>query len=143
MVEKLIALFFLEVSVIYIQSAHNLSFGSFAAPKAVFLPAIAGSMALILALILSISSFIAQDSRAIRLAKNKINWQRLIFVIIGLLVYIILLKLIGYMAATFISLLYLLKVADTAGWVYPCCFSAGIAVSFYFLFAELLGSNLP
>lgn len=137
MAEKLITLFFLGFSVIYTHDAFTLSFGSFMAPKAGFLPVIAGGLAIALALVLIIRSHWRQGGRL------NINWQNLIFIIIGILVYILLLKFVGYIAAVFICLLYLLKVTETDGWGYPCLFSAGAAVSFYFVFVKLLGCNLP
>jgi len=143
MTEKLIAIFFLILSVIYTYDACSLSFGSFMAPKAGFMPLIAGSIGIMLALVLTISALFQKGCKETGSAKADINGRKLIFLIIGILVYLILFRLLGYMAATFISLIYLLKVTETAGWVYPCFFSAGIAVSFYFLFSELLGSNLP
>ncbi len=122
MTEKLIATFFLVLSVIYTYDACSLSFGSFMAPKAGFMPVIAGSIAIMVAFVLTISALFQKGCKETRNAKDDINWRKLIFVIIGILVYIILLRLIGYMGATFISLLYFLKVTETAGWVYPCFF---------------------
>lgn len=143
MTEKLIAIFFLVLSVIYTYDAFSLSFGSFMAPKAGFMPIIAGSIAILLALILTINALFRKGCKETGNANTDSNGRKLIFLIIGILVYLILFRLLGYRAATFISLFYLLKVTETAGWIYPCFFSAGIAGSFYFLFSELLGSNLP
>ena len=137
MAEKLITLFFLGFSVIYTHDAFTLSFGSCMAPKAGFIPVIAGCISIALAFVLVINALWQHGNRL------NISWQKLIFIIIGIFVYILLLKLAGYIAAVFICLLYLLKVTETAGWGYPCLFSAGMAVSFYFVFAKLLGCNLP
>ncbi|WP_094606497.1 hypothetical protein SPSIL_046090 [Sporomusa silvacetica DSM 10669] len=143
MTEKLIAIFFLVLSVIYTYDAFSLSFGIIMAPKAGFMPVIAGSIAIMLALVLTISASFRKGCKETGNANADGNGRKLIFLIIGILVYLIIFHFLGYRAATFISLFYLLKVTETAGWVYPCFFSAGIAVSFYFLFSELLGSNLP
>ncbi|TWH45564.1 tripartite tricarboxylate transporter TctB family protein [Sporomusa sp. KB1] len=143
MTEKLIAIFFLVLSVTYTYDAFSLSFGSFMAPKAGFMPVIAGSIAILLALVLTISALFQKGCKETGNANADRSGRKLIFLIIGILVYLILFHFLGYRAATFISLFYLLKVTETAGWVYPCFFSAGIAVSFYFIFSELLGSNLP
>ncbi len=137
MAEKLITLFFLGFSVVYTYNAFALSFGSFMAPKAGFLPVIAGGMAVALAFVLVINTLCQKGNRL------NISWQKLIFIVIGIFVYILLLKLAGYIAAVFICLLYLLKVTETGGWGYPCLFSAGAAVSFYFVFVKLLGCHLP
>ncbi|CQR70811.1 Tripartite tricarboxylate transporter TctB family protein [Sporomusa ovata DSM 2662] len=143
MTEILIAIFFLVLSVIYTEDAFSLAFGSIMAPKAGFMPRIAGGIAILLALVLIISALFRKGCKEAGNVKADSKGRKLIFLIIGILVYLILLRFLGYMAATFISLFYLLKVTETAGWVYPCFFSAGIAGSFYFLFSKLLGTNLP
>lgn len=143
MTGMLIAIFFLVLSMIYTDDAFSLAFGSIMAPKAGFMPVIAGSIAIMLALVLIISALFRKGCKETGNANADSNGRKLIFLIIGLLVYLIIFHFLGYRAATFISLFYLLKVTETAGWVYPCFFSAGIAVSFYFLFSELLGTNLP
>ena len=136
MVETRITGFFLIISIIYTYNACSLSFGSLMAPKAGFLPVISGSLAVAVTLV-----------QLMLCMRNKsegcIHLRKLVFIIIGMIVYILLLKLAGYVFAVFISLLYLLKMTETEGWVFPCLFSVGTAVGFYVLFGILLGSNLP
>lgn len=139
MAERLLTLFFLVISIMYAHYAGRLSFGSLAAPKAGFVPMIAGSIAVLLALFLVAKLLLQKHMRE---AVN-INWRKLIFIIIGLLVYILLIKLAGYMMATFIIMLYLFKVTETTRWVMPCLLSTGFAISFYYVFKILLGINLP
>jgi len=136
MLETRITGCFLVMSVIYTYNACSLSFGSVMAPKAGFLPVITGFLAVVLTL--------AQLMLCMRKrSEGCIHLRKLVFIIIGIIVYVLLLKLVGYVFAVFISLLYLLKVTETEGWVFPCLFSAGTAVGFYVLFGILLGSNLP
>lgn len=96
MAEKLIATFFLGFSLIYTHTALGMSFGSFLAPKAGFLPVIAGCAAVCLALILLIGVLFQKE------ISNSMNWSKLVFVVIGIFVFILLLKYAGYMAAVFI-----------------------------------------
>ena len=138
MAEKLLSVFFLAMSIGYTCYAGNLSFGSFMAPKAGFLPLLTGIIAICLAFIIVIRSWSVQAT-----GKADVNWRKLIFIIIGIAAYIIFMQLAGYLAATFIILFYLLKMAETPGWLAPGLFSAGIALSFYFIFETFLGSKLP
>lgn len=136
MTETRITGFFLIISIIYTYNACSLSFGSFMAPKAGFLPVIAGCLAVALTLVQLMLCMRKKSEGGIQLRK-------LVFIIIGMIVYILLLKFAGYVFAVFISLFYLLKVTETEGWFFLCLFSAGTAVGFYVLFGILLGSNLP
>ena len=139
MAEKLLSVFFLVISFGYVYYAGNLSFGNFMAPKAGFLPLIAGSIAICLALTIVIKSWPVKDTGN----TGNVNWRKLIFIIIGLAAYIILITVVGYLTATFIILFYLLKITETPGWLAPGLYSAGIALSFYFVLEKLLGSKLP
>ncbi|MCM0758705.1 tripartite tricarboxylate transporter TctB family protein [Sporomusa sphaeroides DSM 2875] len=139
MAERLLSVFFLAISIGYTYYAGNLSFGSFMAPKAGFLPLLTGSIAICLALTIVIRSWPVKATGK----TGNVNWRKLIFIIIGIVAYIIIMQLAGYLAATFIILFYLLKMAETPGWLTPGLFSAGIALSFYFIFEKFLGSKLP
>ncbi|SDF07562.1 tripartite tricarboxylate transporter TctB family protein [Sporomusa acidovorans] len=143
MSEKLVVIFFLVTTTLYTHFAFQLSFGCLQAPKAGFLPVITGCIAVILAFSLCIATLFKKGGQEAANALNDISWRRLIFLIIGMIGYIILLKLVGYLLATMIILFYLFKVAETEGWFFPCLFSLGIALSFYVIFYELLGTNLP
>jgi putative tricarboxylic transport membrane protein len=139
MSERFVAAFFLLMSALYVYFARELSFGSTSVPKAGFLPMISGTIAVILAVAVVIRSMMADSAGE----DSFFSWRRLIFLIIGLVVYVILLNLSGYLATTFITMFYLLKVTETEGWLTPCLLSVGIASGFYFVFVNLLGCNLP
>lgn len=143
MSEKLVVIFFLVTTTLYTHSAFQLSFGCLQAPKAGFLPVVTGCIAVTLALSLCIATLFRKGRRKAANIPNDINWRKLLFLIIGMIGYVILLNLIGYLLATIVILFYLFKVAETEGWVFPCLFSVGIALSFYVVFYELLGTNLP
>lgn len=139
MTENAISIFFLLFSCIYAFYARELSFGTVEAPKAGFLPMLAGSVAVLLSAVVVAGRVVQKQCEE----KAPINWRKLIFVAIGLVVYLILLQISGYAPATFIIMFYLLKVNDTAGWIYPCAIAAGSAIGFYLIFQRFLGTNLP
>lgn len=136
MMEKVVSRLLLLFSLVYFVLARQLSFGAFAAPKAGFLPVLAGSTALVLAAILAAGP--RQPAPPVFT-----SWRKLLLVIIGLLAYVALFSLTDYMIATFMVMLYLLKVTDTAGWLYPCLIAAVVAGGFHWLFGSLLDINLP
>ncbi len=139
MAEKVLALFFLLLSLIYLFLGRELAFGALDSPKSGFLPTLVGITAAVLAFI------IAGKPGRPRTAKNPAeeNWTKFIFVVIGLLIYLVILNFVGYFSATFIIMFYLLKVADTEGWLIPLAVSAGSAAGFYLLFGRYLGVYLP
>lgn len=139
MTEKAVTCFIMAGIFIYLFFAKELSFGLIAAPKAGFLPILAGVTASILVIaIMSRQLFTKRQMDATR-----INWRKFLLVSIGLIFYIIFLQVVGYIAATFIIMFYLFKVTDTAGWFIPGLLSTVVAVSFFIVFVKLLGITLP
>jgi hypothetical protein len=139
MADKLITLSVMVGSIIYLFEAQQLTFGSLESPKSGFLPMLAGASALLL----SLAIFLRQWRSTEKTNQEPVDWTKFIFVIIGLLFYITILTNIGYFAATLILLLYLFKVADTAGWLVPLLLAVISSVAFYLLFTRYLAIPLP
>jgi putative tricarboxylic transport membrane protein len=139
MAGKVMAVLFLILSLSYLFFARELSFGTLGAPKAGFLATLAGMMATGLSLIIVFKEMLQRkEDKA-----DGSNVRKVIFVTIGLLYYLVILGVVGYLAATFMIMLYLLKVTDTVGWSVPLCLSAGISLGCYLLFKQYLGIFLP
>lgn len=139
MSEKIITLLFFLGSITYLSWAQELTFGTLGSPKSGFLPTLAGTISLLLSLALYCIPVQSKSTNE----QEEVDWTKFIFIIIGLLFYILILKIIGYFAATFIFLFYLLKVSDTSGWIFPLLISFGSSVTFYLLFAYYLKVTLP
>jgi putative tricarboxylic transport membrane protein len=139
MIETVISLLLLLFNLTYLYYASQLSFGSFSAPQAGFMPMLAGITAVILSLAVVAGQLPTMSAKS----TGGVNWRKVLFIIIGLQSYILIFSLLGYMAATFIITVYLLKVTDTAGWLYPCLIASVVAGGFQYVFAHLLQINLP
>lgn len=119
--------------------AKDFSFGAPAAPRSGFMPIIAGTLASILALI----NFINVMRKKTEGEKIQIDFKKITFFTLGMVAYLIMMKYIGYLASTFIALLYLLKVTEVKGWIKPLIISAATAGGFYLIFAKFLGVMFP
>lgn len=139
MADKLITLSVMFGSIIYLFEARQLTFGSLGSPKSGFLPMLAGAVAFLLSLAILIHQLRSTE----KATQEPVDWTKFIFVIIGLLFYVTILTNIGYFAATLILLLYLFKVADTAGWLAPLLLATTSSIAFYLLFARYLAIPLP
>jgi putative tricarboxylic transport membrane protein len=138
MIERIISLFFLFGSIFYLYEAQQLTFGTIGSPKSGFLPLLAGAIAVLLALTLIVKQLVTKTTTE----QDKVDWTKFLFVIIGLLFYIMVLNIIGYFCATFIFLFYLFKVFDTAGWIIPLIIASGGSTVFYLTF-RYLSITLP
>lgn len=135
MAEKYMGYFWGLFCCAYFYAATGLSFGSSWAPKAGFLPILAGSTGVFLAAI--ILRTIARTEQ-----EGPVNWRKFVFWLIGLVFYTALWYFLGYLAATFCMMLYFLKVTDTPGWSRPLLLSSATALIFYLLFSRFLGIKL-
>lgn len=139
MTEKIITLSLLSGSTAYLSFAHQLTFGTLSLPKSGFLPTLAGITAAIIALILLFHQFGAKKSQNYA----KVDWTKFLFIIIGLLFYVLIFNIVGYFTATFIFLFYLFKIADTTGWIMPFLMAIASSTLFHLLFKYYLKVTLP
>lgn len=135
MIERVLTLCFVAFSLSYLYAAQHLAFGSLANPKSGFLPMTAGSLSLLFSLLLLGRQMVQPFKR-----KNTVgNWRKLILLLVGLLVYLILLAGVGYFAATFVMMIYFLKLTDTMGWLLPIGIAAAVSLLCYWIFCQYLG----
>ncbi|MDF2636437.1 MAG: hypothetical protein K0R78_3311 [Pelosinus sp.] len=139
MTEKIVTSFFLVASIIYLCFAQHLTFGTIESPRSGFLPILAGGTAVVVSLLLIVKQIRSKKS----VTNNKVDWSKFSFILIGLLFYITLFNIIGYLISTFIFLLYLFKIADTTGWRLPLLLSATSSAIFYLIFKYYLAVTLP
>ena len=139
MTEKIITLFLLLGSTVYLYLARQLTFGTLQSPRSGFLPTLAGVTAVLVALVLLFNQW--QSKKPTK--KSNVDWTKFIFIFIGLLFYITIFNVIGYFAATFIFLFYFFKISDTAGWILPFIMATGSSTVFYLLFKYYLAVPLP
>lgn len=126
-------------SLIYLFAARDLRIGTLTSPGVGFLPLVAGSGAAILSFVFFISGLMKKLNKK----DFKIELKKLGLFMIGLIIYVAILKTIGYAIATFVLMLYLLKVCGTKGWILPVGIAVIVSVGMYYVFAKLLMVPLP
>jgi putative tricarboxylic transport membrane protein len=115
------------------------SFGTLSYPKAGFVPMIAGLGALILAIVNLFSTWFDRGLHDVPLS----NAKQVAYLVLGLVGVLILLQIVGFAIATFVGMIYLLKVSGTRGWKVPLAVSACLSGGLFFVFGHLLKVPLP
>lgn len=138
MVERILSYMFLLGSMLYVLWANELSFGTLSSPKAGFLPIISGVCAVILAAVLVVNNRWAAKEK-----EENVYWRKFILIIAGLIFFMVCFAVAGFITSSFLIMLYLLKVMEMQGWVFPTFISAVVTFTFYGLFSGLLGISLP
>lgn len=139
MIRKVMAGFFQLFSITYLYFALQLRFGSMTEPQSGFLPILAGGLATLFSLVDFISILKNNDEQT----QEPLGLKVIVYVMIVFAVYIFLLNYIPYLLATFIALLFLLKISNVKGWVKPLSIAGCSAFGFYFVFSYLLNVPFP
>jgi hypothetical protein len=122
----------------------RLRLGGFNKPGPGFMPFLAGSILILLGLILAGSTLSKrleeEEAKGKELWMN-VNWRRFLFTLSGLFAYALLLEPIGFYPIAFLFLFFLFKLTEPKRWLMPAGL-AGISVLIsYLIFLYGLRSN--
>jgi putative tricarboxylic transport membrane protein len=139
--EKIFNGFLFLLSIAYLSVAQGLAFGSFQAPKAGFMPQLVGWLAVIVSGYLFLQALRGKgDAKNVKL---DLDWKRL-FLLVGVMVlYVLMIKSVGYLLCSILALFATFKIAKVKGWVVPGVISVVASGAFYFIFRVLLSISLP
>lgn len=134
-----VAAFLFVGCAVYVTNALNLSFGSWRAPRAGFLPIIVGTIGTLLAAANLIGTMLTPEPDA---DIGDAPWRAVLFAV-ALAAFVPALAVVGYIPATFAVLVALLKVHGAGGWLRPIAVAAVTSMATWALFSELLELRLP
>ncbi|WP_332719891.1 tripartite tricarboxylate transporter TctB family protein [Pelagibacterium mangrovi] len=123
----------------YLYSAFGLSFGAWNNPRAGFLPRIAGVAGVVLAAANLLMVILKERTRS----EFGATPLRAVFFVLGLITYVPALQWLGFIPATAMLMLYLVKIYEGKGWIVPVVVSAATTGLVYVLFRYLLQLPLP
>lgn len=138
----------LIISAGYIYLASKMPFGTLSNPGPSFFSLIAGVLAFVLTLGLTIKTVVTSPTKIsfqfpqIRLPNLK-QGERFLPFLLGMILYTPLLKIIGFEIDTFLLSVYLMKVTSVKGWLRPIIYSAIVVVACHFVFRVWLEIPLP
>ena len=122
-----------------------LGLGSVSEPGTGFMPFVVGLVIIVLSVILLLESSIEVKKNPRRKVSlwSDTHWRRVIYIVILLLAYALLLPKLGYLIATFLVLVFLLKSGEPIKW--PAAIIVGILTSTisYLVFGIWLSVSFP
>lgn len=135
------ALLLLFGIVVLITALRDLKFGSFAKPQGGFAPVIF-SIGLIVFSAINLVIELSKESKVPEDLKN-VDWKKWFLYMAICVVYVFLIKKIGFAVDTFICLLAMLKLTGQKGIVKPLIISAVFSVLVWALFTYAMNVALP
>jgi putative tricarboxylic transport membrane protein len=141
--DKISGLFFLFFSGYVCMKGLQLRVGGFHRPGSGFLPFWSGVALGILALLLLLQAFVLNKTPKEEEGKEETNLKAMAVILFCLIGYVAVLELLGSVITTALFVGVLLKAVEKKGWFLTVWVSLLIALSCYFVFVVLLGSDLP
>jgi putative tricarboxylic transport membrane protein len=119
----------------------KLPFGSVSAPAAGFFP-------LVLSVLLALTSllgFVAalRQREASLVEEQSLTWKKILLTLGALLVFALAFERVGYLVATFLFIIFLLRVVEGKSWGLTLGVGLSAAIISYVIFGLLLGTPLP
>ena len=133
------------LGIVVIVAALRMPFGAWNSPGPAFLPVGAGVLLILLCLACGINARRTTDPEYARMPSPWIipHWHRAVTVLLALLVYALLLDTLGYLVATFILMIALLRVLEPPGWPMTLVAAALITGTTYVVFGKWLMVQFP
>ena len=133
------------LGVVVVAAALRMPFGAWNSPGPAFLPVGAGILLVVLCLAYGINARRNTDPEYTRTPSPWIiqHWRRAVTVMLALLVYALLLDTLGYLVATFLLMVVLLRVLEPPGWPMTLVAAVLITAVTYIVFGTWLMVQFP
>ena len=139
---KIIAVSLVTIGILYLYLGRALKFGSWQSPKTGFMPKVAGVAMVFLAVINAMVELRKEDEIPEEL--KSVNWIKAFLYIFTCAAYVFMLQLgFGYVIATLICLLAMIKFTGIKGWFIPIMTTVLVTAFFYGVFNVIMGVYLP
>ena len=123
----------------------RLGLGTISEPESGFMPFVLGLVIIVLAALLLVESSVAVKRSPGKKGSlwSEVHWRRILWVSLLLLGYSLLLPKIGYLLATFLLAVFLLRGADPMKWVTTLVIGFLTSVITYYVFGVWLSVPFP
>jgi putative tricarboxylic transport membrane protein len=119
----------------------RLPFGSVSTPAAGFFPAVLAVLLAITSLLACVDALRRGDNSVAR--AEKLTWKKLLLTIGSLLFFAFVFERLGYLVATFLFIIFLLRAVEQKSWALAIAVGLSASVGSYLIFGLLLGAPLP
>lgn len=108
-----------------------------------YFPFGAGLLFGIISLSVMLSAFRKVPEEIPRKSPEKLQWQNIVLIIVGMLAYILCFNKVGFILCTFLLVVMFIRIVSHWRWVNSIIIALSITLAFHFLFDVLLNAQLP
>jgi putative tricarboxylic transport membrane protein len=135
--------FWLLFAILTLTESYHLGLGNLQKPASGLFPFVAACFLGALSIIVFLSAQFEKRKTEEKIWPNLQRWPKVALVFMILIIYAFTLEKIGFLLATFLVILILLKAIEPQPWIKSIVFSLLVAVGSYTLFAVWLQVPLP
>lgn len=145
MLDRISSLFWFVVSLVILEEARLLPFGTLSRPKAGFYPFILGIILGVLSLVFLLKSWLwgKGKGKGRGAFPDRKGWRNVFLTLGAMFVFYLFFESIGFLFTTFVLIFLLIKFVEPQKLFYSAWVAAVITISSYLLFEVLLKANLP
>ena len=143
--DRIFSLIWIAIGVFQCAESFSLGLGSIMEPGPGFMPFVAGLVMIALGIALFWESQIEMKKKPLPRVSlwSEVYWQRVVYITVIMLVYAIFLPRLGYLLATFVMMVLLLKSGEPIRWPTAIFVGALTAAFSYVLFGIWLNVSFP
>lgn len=145
MLDRISSLFWLVLSLLILEEARLLPFGTLSRPKAGFYPFILGIILGVLSLVFLLKSWLWGKGKGTGRGAfpDRKGWRNVFLTLGAMFFFYLFFEPIGFLFTTFVLIFLLIKFVEPQKLFYSVWVAAVITISSYLLFEVLLKANLP
>jgi putative tricarboxylic transport membrane protein len=118
----------------------TLPFGTMSAPAPGFFPAVLAALLVVASLLAFVETQRSGDQGA---QGERLSWKKIVLTVTALFVFAVVFERLGYLAATFLFIMFLLRAVERRSWGSSLAVAFSASFLTYVVFGLLLGSPLP
>ena len=122
--------------------APQFELGTPSMPGSGFMPFLAGLLVSVFSALTFIQAYFKKEGETEKLWKH-IQFRKLLFVVLGLLIYTFILDIVGFLICTFLLILFLIHFVGSENWLRSIVGAVLTSILSYLLFDTWLQANLP
>jgi putative tricarboxylic transport membrane protein len=119
----------------------KLPFGSVSAPAAGFFPAVLAALLALTSLFAFVEALRGSHEGAVQ--EEPLTWKKIVLTLGSLLVFGFVFERLGYLLATFLFIIFLLRAVERQSWGLAISVALSASLVSYVVFGLLLGTPLP
>lgn len=119
----------------------KLPFGRISAPAAGFFPAVLAVLLALASLFIFVEALRGSHDGAVQ--REPLTWKKIVLTLGSLLVFGLVFERLGYLLATFLFIIFLLRAVERQSWGLALSVALSTSIASYVVFGLLLGTPLP